>query len=192
VAIETDGSANREYTAYSATNQALPPSIFASRTAASLATVIPSPPYAVAGSPGKAWSQIELSQLDNVVALKVNNNLIFQFTNTTSYKSGNIMVGHSDQFDSVGSVDNYVIFDNLVVVNLDFQILRIQFSASDQVVIDFVSPQGGNASEMHLQAASTLGPSDWNDIAADIVATTEGFRATTTRTPGTRFFRIRR
>jgi hypothetical protein len=193
VAIETDGSGNRDYTAYAATNQATLPPIVASRTAASLASVIPAPPYAVAGSPGKAWSQIELSQLDNVVSLKVNGNLVFQVTNTTVFKSGDIMIGHSDQFDSIGSTDNFVIFDNLVVVSLDLHIIRIQFSTADQVIIDFVSPQGGNASEMHLQAASTLGPgANWTDIAADIAATTEGFRATTTRTPGTQFFRIRR
>jgi len=146
----------------------------------------------VAGSPGKAWSQIELSQMNDVVALKVNNNLIFQYTNTSSFKTGTFMLGHSDQFDSVGSADNFVIFDNVQVVNLDFQIIRIQFSLNDQVVIDFVSPQGGNASEMHLQSATTLGPSDWADIDAVISPTPEGFRAVAARTPETRFFRIRR
>ena len=192
VAIETDGSANREYALYLATNQANIPAILASRTAASLATVIPSPPYAVAGSPGRAWSQIELSQFNDVVALKVNNNLIFQYTNTSSFKTGTFMLGHSDQFDSVGSADNFVIFDNVQVVNLDFQIIRIQFSLNDQVIIDFVSPQGGSAGEMHLQSATTLGPGDWADIDAVISPTPEGFRAVAARTPETRFFRIRR
>jgi hypothetical protein len=193
VAIETDASNNRDYTAYTATNQALPPAIVASRLASTLTSVIPAPPYAFAGSPGKAWSQIELNQINNVIALKVNNNLIFQYTNTTSYTSGTIMIGHSDQFDSIGSADNYVVFDNVQVIGLDLQIIRIQFSSSDQVVIDFMSPLGGNAAEMHLQAASLLGPgADWHDIAADISSTVDGFRAVAPRLPGTTFYRIRR
>lgn len=192
VAIATDASNNRDYTAYTATNQAAVPAIVASRTAASLTGLIPAPPYAVAGSPGKGWSRVELSQINNVVALKVNNNLIFQFNNTNAFKSGNIMIGHSDQFDSIGSPENYAVFDNLRVINLDFRIARIALPAADRVEIDFASPLGGRVSDLRLQGATSLSAPDWTDLSAEIVATPEGFRATAARTPGTTFYRVKR
>jgi hypothetical protein len=125
VAIETDASANREYGAYTSTNPGTLPFLITNRSAASMAPFVPSPPYAFAGSPGngpsspRSWSQVELSQSNGVVTLRVNGAVVYQIVNTYGFNSGNIMIGMNDQFDSIGSAANFVIFDNVRVVNLD-------------------------------------------------------------------------
>ncbi len=191
-AIETDGSNNRDYTLYAATSQTAVPSIVASRTAASLASIIPAPPYAVAGSPGRAWAQVELGQFDNVIYLLVNNNLIFQYTNTTGFRSGTVMLGHSDQFDSVGNADNFVIFDNIRVVRLDFQIVNFEPLPDERVLIEFASPRGGRADEFQLQSASSLSTPDWTDVAGVVEPVPTGFRIVAAHTSTARFYRIKR
>jgi hypothetical protein len=197
-AIETDGSANREYGAYTFTNATSLPFFITNRSAGSLASLITSPPYGAAGSPGnspstKTWAQVELSQINNVVTLKVNNIVIWQINNTFGFTNGNIMLGHNDQFDSIGSAANSVIFDNVQVVSLDLTISSISLLPENKVQIDFFSPLGGVASDFRLQSATDLSLGDWsNDDQATITATENGLRAVTTQTPGNRFYRIRR
>jgi hypothetical protein len=203
VAIETDGSGNRDYTAYTTTNQATVPVAIASQTATAMAPFITSPPYAFPGSPGvnptsgKEWSQVELSQIANVITLKVNAATVFTFTNTTGYTSGDVMLGMNDQFDSIGSAANYVIFDNVEVISLGatntITITGISFPSANTVAIDFTSSAGGNASDFHLQSTDRLSPVAWNDDAnATITATANGFRATASRSGNERYYRIRR
>jgi len=201
VAIETDGSANRDYTAYTTTNAANPPAIIASRSATSMAPFVTAPPYAAAGSPGvnatsgKEWSSVELSQIGGVVTLRVNASTVFSFTNNTGYASGDIMLGMNDQFDSVGSPQNFVIFDNVEVLGLgaEIRITKIEFISPTEVAIDFISPGGGMASDFHLQKTDSLSPLVWgDDDNATIVATANGFRATAARSNGERYYRIRR
>lgn len=44
------------------------------------------------------------------------NGVVFaQYTNATAYTSGNILIGYNDIFTSISPVDNYVVFDNIVV-----------------------------------------------------------------------------
>jgi hypothetical protein len=204
VAIETDGSGNRDYTAYTITNQANVPVTIASRTATAMAPFVTSPPYANPGSPGvsatspKEWSQVELSQVANVITLKVNAATVFTLTNTTGYTSGDIMLGMNDQFDSIGTAGNFVIFDNVEVISLGgagtniINITGISFPAANQVAIDFTASGGGVPADFHLQSTASLSPIDWSDDAgATITTTANGFRATTTRSGNERYYRIR-
>lgn len=101
------------------------------------------------------------------------------------------MIGHNDQFDSVGSTLNFAIFDNVRVVDLSLRITSIQLVGTN-VQIDFASPLGGQASDFRLQCATDLSLADWSDVGATITATPNGFRAVTPRSPGNRFYRIRR
>lgn len=207
VAIETDGSDNRDYTAYTVTNQANPPVIIASRTASAMAGLVTSPPYAFAGSPGigptnapKEWSQVELRQVANVVTLTVNAATVFTFTNTSGYTSGDVMLGINDQFNSISSAAHFVIFDNVEVISLGsagtnvINITGISFPSANQVAIDFTSSGGGVAADFHLQSRASLSPTDdWTDDAgATITTTANGFRATTTRAGNERYYRVRR
>ncbi len=191
-AIETDGSNNRDYTFYAASSQTAAPAIVASRTAASLASVIPAPPYGAAGSPGRGWSQVELSQLDNVISLLINNNLVLQYTNTTAYRSGTFMLGHSDQFDSVGNADNFVIYDNVRVIQLDLQVTHFERVADNRILLEFVSPLGGRAGDFRVQAASSLTLADWTDLEAGVEATPAGFRVVIPQVAESTFYRIKR
>ena len=68
-----------------------------------------------AGSPGLGWLRVELRQLTNQITWLINDNVMAQYTNTSIYHDGNIMIGYDDPFSSVGSTNDYAIFDNLRV-----------------------------------------------------------------------------
>jgi hypothetical protein len=168
-----------------------------------MAPFVTSPPFAFPGSPGvngaseKAWSTVELSQIANVVTLKVDAATVFTFTNTTGFTSGDIMLGLNDQFASIGSAENFVIFDNVEVVSLNsgssIRITGISFPSPGIVAIDFAATGGGAAGDFHLQSTATLLPVSWSDDAsATITATANGFRATTAVSGDQRYYQIRR
>ena len=70
------------------------------------------------GAPGKVWVKGEVNQINNVVTWKLNNVVVAERTNTSSFTSGDIMLGYMDIFSSIASplTDNYVIFDNVKVL----------------------------------------------------------------------------
>jgi hypothetical protein len=80
--------------------------------------LFPSPAYETAGSPGKHWVQGEVSQINNVLTWRLNGVVVAQRTNSTSFTSGDIMIGCMDTFPSIASPpqDNFVIFDNVRVL----------------------------------------------------------------------------
>jgi len=202
VAIESDGSNNRDWTAYTYPTPTSAPTAITNRTAASLASVITAPPYAFAGSPGsgpssgKTWAEVELSQSNSIVTLKVNNNLIYSFANTSPFTSGNIMLGMNDQFDSVGTggtAGNFVIFDNVRVLTLDARITSTIRLGNGDLQIDFVSPLGGAPADYRLESASSLTLNDWaNETGAVITETAQGFRCVVPANGPVRFYRIKR
>ena len=62
--------------------------------------------------------QVELSQdANNVLTWKMNGSLIAQRANTSSFTSGNIMLGYMDLFSSIASPaqDAFILFDNVRV-----------------------------------------------------------------------------
>lgn len=80
--------------------------------------LFPSPTYETPGTPGKHWVQGEVSQWNGVITWRMNGVVVAQRTNTSSYTSGNIMLGYMDIFPSIANpkADNYVIFDNVQVL----------------------------------------------------------------------------
>jgi len=197
-AIGTDGSNTRDWSAYIATNASTVPGLYTNRSAASVATLLSAPPYAIAGSPGnrsasqtKTWAEVELGQSNNVITLKVNNSVVYSFPNPSGFTSGDIMIGHNDQADSIGSQTNYVIFDNVRVVTFDTRITSVQLLEGNQVQIDFVSP--GQESDFRLESTAAFSPTDWNVENTAVISTTaQGFRFVVTRAGDTRFYQIRR
>lgn len=202
VAIESDASNNRDWTAYTYPTPASAPTPITNRTAASLASVITAPPYAFAGSPGsgpgsgKTWAEVELGQSNNIVTLKVNNNVIYSFANTSPFTSGNIMLGMNDQLDSVGSggtSGNFVIFDNVRVLSLDARITSTLRLGNGNLQIDFVSPRGGAPADYRVESASSLTLNDWaNEPEAIITGTARSFRCIVPAKGPRRFYRINR
>jgi hypothetical protein len=197
-AIGTDASNSRDWAAYFATNANTLPGLYTNRSAASVAALLSAPPYALAGSPGnrsasgtKTWAEMELSQINNVITLKVNNSVVYSFANPSGFTSGDIMIGHNDSADSIGSVNNFVIFDNVRVVTFDTRITSVQLLDGNQVQIDFIAP--GQASDFHLESTPGFSPASWNEEnAAVISAQPTGFRAVVARNGDARFYRIRR
>jgi hypothetical protein len=199
-AIEAAAGNLRDYGAYTSTNAASVPALISTRAASTLTGIIQRPPYSFAGSPGnasnsvtKSWADVEVSQMSNVVTLKVNKNTILQVTNTYGFESGKVMIGYNDQFDSRGSVFNFAIFDNVQVVSLGIAITSIQLLSGNMVQIDFVSPAGGQAGDFALQSTGDLN-SSWATESGAVITTREngGFRAVVAQTPDNRFYRIRR
>ncbi len=124
--VETDAAALGDYALYSApTTTGRNPTPLNSRSASTLTGILKSTCYAFAGAPSQTssptnlnWADVEISQVGNLVTLKINQTVIFSYTNTTAFTSGNIMLGNCDAYDSVGENDGGVIYDNVRVVQL--------------------------------------------------------------------------
>ena len=89
---------------------------------APMALVLPAPPGQSPGAPGKQWVQVEINQIDGFVTWKMNGYVIASHPNGAAqgYNSGTIMLGYNDQVSGIPNPtnENYVIFDNVRVVNL--------------------------------------------------------------------------
>ena len=198
-AINSSGGNLRDYALYTATNTASPPALLVDRNSATVTGQFPAPPYGFAGSIGnasnsfnKTWASVELRQLDGKVSLIVNATNVIEQTNDTAFQSGNIMVGYNDQFSSLGSVQNFAIFDNVRVVSLDFVIKNFTRSGNT-IDFDFYSPLGGKLSNFHLQTASDPAPGNWtDDNTATIYEIPGGFHVNATAADSVRFFKVRR
>jgi hypothetical protein len=68
-----------------------------------------------AGSAGLNWMRGEVRQEKNLITWMLNDTLVAQYTNTTAYTNGNILIGYNDNFASIGAAANFAIFDNLRV-----------------------------------------------------------------------------
>jgi hypothetical protein len=81
-------------------------------------SLFPSPAYETAGSPGKHWVQVELSQINGVLTWQMDGVVVAQRTNTTAYTAGDIMIGYMDPYTSIANpaADNFVLFDNVRVL----------------------------------------------------------------------------
>jgi hypothetical protein len=199
VGMVTDASNLRDYSGYTYPTPTSLPIVVVNREASTLTSQIPSPPYAFAGSPSstgnnKSWAEVELKQVNNLITLKVNDLLIWEHQNTNSYTSGNIMIGMNDQFDSIGNILNFVVFDNVRVVSLStaIEINSVELLANNQIQIDFTSPVGGDPSGYTLQAKGSLIDANWAPDASAAITWLGGtqYRAIATRSGGERYYSV--
>ena len=125
--VESDGADLGEYVGYSSPSTAghNPTPITAGVTAETMAPVFKAPPWTRAGTAANlygsttaTWADVELRQVNGVIYWSINHSLVFAYTNTTSYTSGNIMLGYEDGFDSIGGSGGAVIYANARVINL--------------------------------------------------------------------------
>src|SRR6185436_8041357 len=101
------------------------------------AKTIPGYPTTPAGTPGLGWVSGEVRQVGNLITWSLNGTLVAQFTNTTVFTNGDVMLGYFDvNGGSIGDTNNYAIFDNLRVEDLG--------------VLVTVSPSIPNANEAGL------------------------------------------
>lgn len=69
-----------------------------------------------AGSAGNGWVAVEVQQTTNLVTWFLDGTIVAQYTNTTAFTNGNIMIGYNDNFGtSIGDLNNFAVIDNLRV-----------------------------------------------------------------------------
>ncbi len=87
-----------------------------------LERVFPLPPHETKGAPGKGWVQVEVRIVDGAVSWLMNGQIIATISADQALIDGNrVMIGYSDPFSSIANPgeENFVIFDNLRVIQLD-------------------------------------------------------------------------
>jgi hypothetical protein len=67
------------------------------------------------GTAGNRWISVEVRQETNLITWLMNDTIVAQYSNTSAFTNGNILIGYNDAFNSTGGADNFVIFDNLRV-----------------------------------------------------------------------------
>lgn len=206
--VEADGAALGDYAIYSSptTGGSNPnPTSYASRNATSLGAVFKTPPYAALGVPANnlgnlgtpIWADVEVSQIGNIVSLRINQNNVFSYNNTNvntaGYSAGQVMIGYCDAYDSIGGGDSYAIIDNLRVMSLQgLKITAIQDLGAN-VQLDFSFDLNDSASAFKVQTATVVtGP--YADATATVVELSPGtYRATIAKPLNTdpQYYRIR-
>lgn len=112
-AAGTDGSTSALYRHYVGNPTANPAAETIGET--QFTSFFTAPPFLAPGAVSGHWVDGEITQQDGVVTLKFNGVPIFNKTNATSFTGGTIMLGHADLFNSIGSPNNFSIFDNVRV-----------------------------------------------------------------------------
>lgn len=164
-----------------------------------LADVFKSPPYGIAGVPSSRlgelgaanWVDVELSQIGNVITLRVNNTPILSYNNTNEFTSGNIMVGYTDPYNSTGSSQSFVLIDNLRVVRLNgITITSVTDLGSDlQLDFTFDLPDKSGAFEV---VSGTVATDIAQPAGATITQLSPGaYRAVVAKDGTQRFYRVR-
>jgi hypothetical protein len=203
--VESDGSALGDYVVYSSPTTANrnPTALTPGRGASTLTGVFKTPPWTPGAGSGRAaanrygtttpiWADVEVSQINGVITWKINNTLIFGYTNATAYTSGNIMLGYCDAYDSIGSSGGSVIYDNVRVISLASPAIKQIQTDPTNAKIDFSANASDVAAQFVLQASSAAaGP--YSDVNSTITALGGGvFRATKALSGTQQFYRIRR
>ncbi|MCW5554595.1 MAG: hypothetical protein KIS67_20845 [Verrucomicrobiae bacterium] len=201
--VETDAAALGDYVLYSSPTTAgnNPTALTPGRNASTLTQVFKAPPFRYAGAPSNpnfslepSWVDVEVSQVGQLVTLKMNNIVIMSYTNTTPYTSGNVMLGFVDAYDSIGTdVAAAVIFDNVRVVDLTQPTVTITAVkvVGGNVEIDFTGPASAAASEFVLQEAATVNGT-YGDVSATVTGSNGNFKAVRAVGGSQQFYRIKR
>jgi hypothetical protein len=107
--LDRDGDGTVEQEAVSTTAADYPLDVIYSR-----------PPQETRGVPGKKWVRVEVRQQTNVITWVMDGYVIAEKPNESLWTSGNVMIGTMDNFNSIAvpGADNFVIFDNVRVVDL--------------------------------------------------------------------------
>lgn len=78
-----------------------------------------------AGAPAMRWVNVEVRQENNLITWLLNNIAVAQFTNTSAFTGGNILLGYNDTFTSIGDSNNFAIIDNVRVDGIAYTPVKI-------------------------------------------------------------------
>ena len=198
--VEADGAALGDYVLYSSpTTSGNNPTALASRSASTLTGVFKDPPFGAPGAPSNdstsptpSWADVEISQIGNIVTLKINNTVIFSHNNTGPYRNGTVLLGYTDAYDSIPTGEGAVIYDNLRVISLDTIRITSFNLVGNNVQVDFAWPLNDEPSAFRLQSATSVTGAYTDDTSATItvLSPASSYRATTVASGGTRFYRV--
>jgi hypothetical protein len=205
--IESDAADLGEYVAFSSPYSATalgPTPVVTGVDADGLTNVFKSPPWIFGAVGGGApantyggttpiWADVEIKQLNGILYFSVNHTLIFSYTNTTAYTSGDIMLGYCDAYDSIGSQGGSVVYDNVRVISLENPVITNIVLNAGAVTIDFVANAGDVTTQFALQQSTPLVSGPYADTAAPITSLGGGaFKAVLSAPASTTYYRIRR
>lgn len=201
--VESDAAALGDYVLYSSptTTGNNPTALTPGRNASTLSDVFKAPPWASAGAPANllstttpSWADVEISQVGSLISLKINNTLIFSYTNQTAYTSGQIMLGYCDAYDSQSSASAQVFYSNLRVVRaaaLSITSIKVESGA---VKIGFTWPVSEPTSAFELLSAPTADGSFGveNGATFSVVVPGASYEVTVPVSTGARFYKVHR
>ena len=209
--VESDGSGLGDYVGYSSPTTANnnPTAIPAGpanpgQNASALTGVFKTPPWTpgaggggaaanVYGSSTPIWADVELRQVNGVIYWSINHTLIFAYTNTTSYQSGNIMLGYEDGYDSIGSSGGSVIYANARVISLANPRITSPAVNAGSITITFLANSGDVPAQFTLQQSSPSVIGAYADTTSTITSLGGGsFKAVKTLGANPTFYRLRR
>lgn len=164
---------------------------------AELEALFPAPVFETPGVPGKRWVRVEVAQQGGEIIWRIEDHEISRRVNSSSYNSGNIVLGLMDIFIEVAQPKDmaFVIYDNVQVVAIEAVTpsspadLRIRRDGN-AVKVSFVG--GGLPSQYRLQSRSGLSSSDvWTESTAAFEKIGERFEVSIPIQRSQEFFRIR-
>ena len=179
------------------------PTVLSSQVASAFLGTFKSPPWTTGllggGVPANqlatttpCWADVEISQIGKVVTLRIDRTVIFSYTNTTPYTSGNIMLGYNDAFDSVGSPESSVVYANARVISLASPVITNVVLNAGHAVITFGANAADVVGQFALQAAPAVNGT-YADTSSVLSSLGGGaFKADTLVGGSQQFYRIRR
>jgi len=149
-------------------------------------------PANVYGSATPNWADVELKQLNGVIYWSINHTLIFAYTNTTGYISGDIMLGYTDAYDSIGGSGGGVIYANVRVISLARPLVTKFMRNGSNAEITFTANAGDVPAQFTLQSASAVNGT-YADTSSTLTSLGGGaFKSVKAISGSQQFYRIRR
>ncbi|HUS34379.1 MAG TPA: Calx-beta domain-containing protein, partial [Verrucomicrobiae bacterium] len=192
-AVETDASsqASRGGTFAVYTGGAAP---FTGRPSSDFTSVFPAGDYLASGSPAGAWVDVSVLSLNGRLSLRINDNPILDIAAPANFSAGDIMLGYADSFNSIGSTNNYVLYDNV-------RVYRIGTAAAQPTVeVQSISLAGTQAKIRFTATNATVfdvysAPEVTGAFTKDTTATVQSlgggvYEATVNTTGAMRFFKV--
>ena len=174
--VNSVGGGANDFCLFTKGTSATAPLAVSNRLATTMTHVFKTAPYFGAGMPGInqtaltptwTWLDVELAQTTNMIVLRINNSVVIQTTNITAFKSGTIMLGYNDAFNSIGGMlPGAVIYDNARVVTIAPPVIVTQPAST-------VAAQG-SAAGFSVVATTGTGVTNyqWSINGANIVGAT--------------------
>ncbi len=115
------------------------------------------------GWAGLRWISGEVRQEGKLITYLLNGVAVAQYTNSSGFTNGNVLVGYNDMFSSIGDTNNFVIFDNIRVEEI--QITPVVIMAATIAGANFTLLLPTLAYESYtMERSVNLTPGNWTFV----------------------------